>query len=109
MLDPLEIRKEIARLEYEEPTYPNCAKLADLYIIHDHMQATASTSEPVVTYAAPLEEPVEADSDFLRTVAAVPAQKAWELMDELIDTLRVTSPRVYKSIMSRLYNIQAGD
>ena len=38
MLDKAEIRKEIARLEYEESSYPNYAKLADLYVIRDKMQ-----------------------------------------------------------------------
>lgn len=37
MLDALEIRKEIARLEYEESSYPNYAKLANLYTIQDRM------------------------------------------------------------------------
>ena len=37
MLDKQEIRKEIARLEYEESSYPNYAKLADLYIISAEM------------------------------------------------------------------------
>lgn len=38
MLNELEIRKEIARLEYEESSYPNYAKLADLYLIREQMQ-----------------------------------------------------------------------
>lgn len=38
MLDEAEIRKEIARLEYEESSYPNYAKLANLYVIRDKMQ-----------------------------------------------------------------------
>ena len=37
MLDALEIRKEIARLEYEESSYPNYAKLATLYTIRAEM------------------------------------------------------------------------
>ena len=38
MLDKAEIRKEIARLEYEESSYPNYAKLANLYTIRKQMQ-----------------------------------------------------------------------
>ena len=38
MLDAAEIRKEIARLEYEESDYKNYAKLADLYVIRKQMQ-----------------------------------------------------------------------
>ena len=39
MLDAKEINAEIARLEYVESSYPNYAKLADLYIIRDRMEA----------------------------------------------------------------------
>ena len=46
MLDKQEIRKEIARLEYEESSYPNYAKLADLYIIRAEMEKPDAKIEP---------------------------------------------------------------
>ncbi|WP_279280006.1 hypothetical protein [Pseudoflavonifractor sp. 524-17] len=33
------------------------------------------------------------DSDFLRAVSGKPPSKAWMVMDELMDTLRVVNPR----------------
>lgn len=69
MLDEREIRKEIARLEYEESSYRNYAKLADLYAIRREMHGG---SEIVGAYsAAAPPEPSErytvgeyGDSDF---------------------------------------------
>ena len=37
MLDPKELEVEIARLEYADSSYPNYAKLANLYVIQDRL------------------------------------------------------------------------
>ena len=56
---------------------------------------------PVKTYAS---ETVGSygDSDFLRAVADVSPDKAWEIMDELMDSLKIVNERVYKSVMRKL-------
>ena len=38
MLDKAEIRAAIAKLEFDESSYSNYAKLASLYVIRDKMQ-----------------------------------------------------------------------
>ena len=102
MLDKAEIRKEIARLEYEESSYPNYAKLADLYVIRDKMQEEERGGLYINEYsAAPPPVTVQSqtvgeygDSDFLLT--------AWKIIDELMDSLAVVNIRVYDSIMRKL-------
>lgn len=42
------------------------------------------------------------DSDFLRAEADVPPDKAWEIMDELMDSLKIVNERVYNSVMRKL-------
>lgn len=42
------------------------------------------------------------DSDFLRAVARVDPARAWEVMDELMDSLKVVNERVYNSVMRKL-------
>ena len=60
MLDEAEIRKEIARLEYEESSYPNYAKLANLYVIRDKMQGAENARDKFVGYYSGAPAPVTA-------------------------------------------------
>lgn len=114
MLDEAEIRKEIARLEYEESSYPNYAKLADLYVIRNKMQEDerGGRSMRVSTYSgdpAPAiqTEPPQTvgsygDSDFLRAVAGKDPARVWPIMDELMDTVLLVKRSVYDSVMRKI-------
>lgn len=115
MLDKQEIRKEIARLEYEESSYPNYAKLADLYIISAEMEKSNERIEPryerlYSRASAPTEMHIQqntvvvdaADSDFLMAVSGKDAGAAWKIMDELMESLQVMQPRTYSAVMRRL-------
>ena len=109
MLDALEIRKEIARLEYEESSYPNYAKLATLYTIRAEMD---KDNEPVaVVQAAPrvtvqsipaYSGAVYGDSEFLRIVSDKEPKDAWKVMDELMESLSVMQPKTYAAVMNKL-------
>ena len=119
MLDAAEIRKEIARLEYEESDYKNYAKLADLYVIRKQMQedeggcrsmrahAYSGDPAPAVQTIAPQAEAIQTvggygDSDFLRAVTGKDPSKVWPIMDELMDTLAVVNAKVYNSVMRKV-------
>lgn len=119
MLDAAEIRKEIARLEYEESDYKNYAKLADLYVIRQQMQEDeqgsrstrlhAYSGDPApAVQAATLQAEVPqmvgsyGDSDFLRAIAEKNPSKIWPIVDELMDTLSVVNAKVYNSVMQKI-------
>ena len=119
MLDAAEIRKEIARLEYEESDYKNYAKLADLYVIRKQMQedkhgnrstylhAYSGDHVPdVQTAATQAEDPQTVgsygDSDFLRAVAGKDPSRVWPIIDELMDTLAIVNAKVYNSVMQKI-------
>lgn len=110
MLDELEIRKEIARLEYEESSYPNYAKLADLYAIRAEMQKTGQSIEPHherLYSAAAAPEPVTqvgsyGDSDFLTVIETKRPADVWNVVNELMDSLQVMQPRTYAAVMRKL-------
>ncbi len=110
MLDELEIRKEIARLEYEESSYPNYAKLADLYAIRAEMQKTGQNTEPRYERrysAASAPESVAqvgnyGSSDFLTAIRTKRPADAWNVMNELMDSLQVMQPRTYAAVMRKL-------
>ena len=119
MLDKAEIRKEIARLEYEESSYPNYAKLADLYVIRDRMRedeqgsrssrvhAYSGAHAPAVQAAVPQTAATQmvgsyGDSDFLRAIAEKDPSKIWPIVDELMDTVLLVKRSVYDSVMRKI-------
>ena len=115
MLDKAEIRAEIARLEFEESSYSNYAKLADLYVIRDKMQGEESNGDRFVGYysGAPAPVPVEpdtvgeyGDSEFLLAVAGKDPARAWAIVDELMDTLAIVNRKVYDSVLRKIKTTQ---
>ncbi len=114
MLDEAEIRKEIAKLEYEPSSYLNYGKLATLYIILDRMHRGETPPESKIpelyAYAAPpasvADDPPTVgeygDSDFLIAVAGKRPEKVWPIIDELMDTLAIVNEKVYNSVMRRI-------
>jgi hypothetical protein len=109
VVDENEVRLWISRLETEESSWPNYQKLAALYIIQNQnapkeperpMLYSASPA-PVKTYAS---ETVGryGDSDFLQAVSGMAPARAWEVMDELMDSLKIVNERVYNSVMRKL-------
>ena len=117
MLDAKEIAAAIAQLEYLDSSYSNYAKLADLYIIRDKMEGKEKPLAYERLYsAAPASESVRArpsvsgqseidtygDSDFLRSISGKDPQKVWDIMDELMDTLKIVNQRTYDGVMRKI-------
>lgn len=89
MLDGREIDIEIARLEYMESSYANYSKLADLYTIRNQMSSRPSSAP-------------SGNSDFLRLAAEKDGDGVWDIINELMETLQVSNPRVYNSVMRKI-------
>lgn len=105
MLDAKEINSEIAKWEALESSYPNYAKLADLYVIRREMQKQDNPESDYVreySSAGPQSLEFYGDSEFLQAVAGKDPAAVWEIMDDLMDTLRVVSPRVYDRVMGKI-------
>lgn len=104
MVDENEVKRWIARLETEESSWTNYERLAVLYAIRDQQSGSRDRALPMSYSAAPAPVSVETygDSDFLRAVADVPPDKAWDIMDELMDSLKIVNERVYNSVMRKL-------
>ena len=109
MIDENEVKLWISRLETEESSWPNYQKLAALYIIQtpnapkepERSMLYSAAPAPVKTYAS---ETVGSygDSDFLQAVSDMSPARAWEVMDELMDSLKIVNERVYNSVMRKL-------
>lgn len=111
MLDPREIDIEIARLEYGESSYPAYAKLATLYTIKNQItKSEQNQQDPEKEHslsAAPEPEFVGlyGDSEFLREIEGRNKEDVLSIVDDLMDTLQVTNPRVYNGVMRKLRSI----
>ena len=98
MIDDREVALWIKRLETEESSWANYAKLAALYTIQNQNREPVRESRMIDAYSA---APAH-DSEFLRAVSNVDPARAWEVMDELMDNLQVINERVYNSVMRKL-------
>ena len=115
MLDKAEIRAAIAKLEFDESSYSNYAKLASLYVIRDKMQEEergdggryvgyySGAPAPVIAETATVGE--YGDSEFLLAVAGKDPAKAWTVIDELMDTLAMVNSKVYNSVMQKIKRV----
>lgn len=110
MIDENELRLWISRLETEESSWNNYEKLAALYIIQNQQKKMPESTAASVMYSAAAAPSVMAsadveeygDTDFLRAVAGKDPAKAWIVVDELMDTLRIVNERVYNSVMRKI-------
>ena len=82
-------------------SYSNCEKLANFFVIHDHLYGREEER------VAPRERveivSTSGDSDFLKAADGMEMEKFLAVMDELITkTIKVINPRLYDGIMQRL-------
>nr|DAW55699.1 MAG TPA: hypothetical protein [Caudoviricetes sp.] len=115
MLDKAEIRAAIAKLEFDESSYSNYAKLASLYVIRDKMQEEERgdggryvgyySGAPAPVTAEPATVGEYGDSEFLLAVAGKDPAKAWAVVDELMDTLAMVNSKVYNSVMQKIKRV----
>lgn len=102
MLNLDEINAAIRELENGETTLANCSKLATLHTVRDHLTGTDYAR---YSYAAAPVVDVTGDSDFCRAIYGRDSQAVVEVMDDLMDTLRVSMPKAYRSVMERLRSV----
>ena len=102
MITEKELLAAIEECEAEPITPNKVSKLADFYIIYDHLFGQPYDSG--YSYQAPIENTIEVkgDSDFLKTVNGMKSEKVWAVMDELMTVLEATNPRLYDGVMRKL-------
>lgn len=96
MISIEQISGEIAALEEEKPTYVSMQKLANLYIVRDHM-----ILEPVKTVAQDYVTGVS-DSEFSKAINGKSVSEVMKIVDELMDTIMVVNPKLYDSVLRKL-------
>ena len=94
------------------------AVLADLIIIQDYLFGEPTRARevpqmpmPMQSYSAPPMEQVEiyvetnGDSEFLKAVNDKRADRAWRLMNELVEAVRILHPNMYTSFIDKVLDL----
>ena len=106
MISIEQINGEIAVLEEQVPTHVIMQKLAALYIVRDHMGiAPAESGAPAVSVVQMETMPKYGESEFLQMIAGKPIADVMPALDELMATVQVLNPRLYDSVIRKLFDI----
>ena len=94
MISIEQLNGEIAILEEEVPTHVIMQKLANLYIVRDHISVGQPVKEEVYTSYG--------DTEFLQTLKGKNLRNVMLKIDELMTTLYVLNPKLYQSVIDEL-------
>jgi hypothetical protein len=94
------IDKDILDLETNhDTTWATVERLAWLYIVRANLNGNAPSVQ-----ATPLE--VSGTTDFLKAVEDKNSVKVFDVIDELMDVIKVTNERLYNSVMRKIDEIE---
>lgn len=98
MITRRELDGAIRECEDAPTSYQNCEKLATFYTIREHAFKKEGTE--VIEQTQGIDD--YGDTDFLQAIQNKPPNEMWLLMDELMQTILVTNPRLYDSVMRQI-------
>lgn len=98
MITLRELDGAIKECENSPTSYQNCEKLATFYTILGHMQNQKQEVKSVV------ESQIDdyGESEFLQAIKGRNPEEIWLLMDELMNTILITNPRLYDGVMRQI-------
>ena len=110
MITEQDLQEAIAECQGQRnPTASTCIKLAAFYTIRKELFGEEKKAEPLLPgYSfspAREEEPMivnDSDSEFARIIDGRPQNEVWPLMDEMMDTIRMVHPKLYKAVIEKL-------
>jgi hypothetical protein len=119
MITEKEVEQAIQECMRDPITGNKRAVLADLIIIQDYLfgeptraQEVTQMPMPMQSYSAPQNlEQVEiyvetnGDSEFLKAVNDKKADRAWRLMNELVEAVRILHPNMYTSFIDKVLDL----
>ena len=117
MITEKEVAQAIEQCMQEPVTGNKRAVLADLIIIQDYLFGEPTRAHevpqpmPMQSYSAPPMEQVEiyvetnGDSEFLKAVNDKKADRAWRLMNELVEAVRILHPNMYTSFIDKVLDL----
>ncbi|MBQ1982639.1 MAG: hypothetical protein II229_05400 [Clostridia bacterium] len=93
-------------------TSAKIAKLADFYIVYDHLfgdrgdsghSAAPPPAKEVLVETAIIE--TNGESEFLRAVDGRPPEKVWDILNDLVEAIKSLHPRMYAHLIDKLKSL----
>ncbi len=101
MITERELLQAIRECEADPITSSKVGKLANLYVIYDHLYGNpmrgysgASAPDDVIR--------TDGGSEFLDYVDGRRADRVWRILDELMDAVKTLHPRMYDTVLDKL-------
>ena len=111
MITEKDLQEAIAECQGQRnPNANTCIKLAAYYTIQRELYGSHESSAEVPVYSRaepPAEQPEEyveynSGSEFSQVIDGMVARDAWAIIDELMDILQATNPRLYAGVIQKL-------
>lgn len=101
MFSKNELLDAIDDLEMAPATYQNAEKLATFYTLYDHLYVR-EVPKNLVEMSREVTIDRYGDTEFLKAIDGMNAEKAWKIMDELMTTLMALQRKLYDATIDRL-------
>lgn len=107
MITEHELLEAIAECQGQRnPNANTCIKLASFYTILDHMDkgSAEQSPQPMYSFANETENTItyQSGTEFADAIHGKDADEIISIMDELMSTLSVVNPPLYKSVIRRV-------
>lgn len=101
MISQKELLKAIEEHERSVNSLQGCEKLSALYTVYDHLYGQPIEYANIHTETENIIE-VSGDNEFLQAVNGKEASKMWEIMSELMESVRLIQPKLYDAVMQKI-------
>ena len=85
-------------------TAPKREKLAQLYIIYDHLYGFQPNATKIKTEKQSVIS-TGGSSDFLKAVEGKEANAIWDIINELMASIKVIQPNLYDAVLVKIHNV----
>lgn len=105
MITEKELLEAIAECQGQRnPNANTCVKLASFYTILDHMERVEKKPESAYSFANEAENIIryQGGTEFAEMIHGRDVDEVMSVMDELMSTLSVVNPPLYKSVLRRV-------
>lgn len=103
MLNRRELLNAISECESANENFQNCQKLATLYILYDHLYSEPKSPEVERIQMEIIE--TDRDSEFMQLINGKKIEPVLDLIDELMETIKILQPRLYDSALRKVKDL----
>ncbi len=104
MIPEKELLRAINDCEKNLNSLQGCEKLSALYTVYDHLYGEPVMYENVHVTAETVIKTGK-DNEFFKVVDGKEAGKIWDIIDELMESVRLIQPRLYEAVIKKIKNL----